>query len=183
MALGIGLAVGYQLFQFPAAFGIVRIINDNFLAAQLSGDAKAQQLHEESLVALHIEYHAVRVGLVGEPSADRQQHHAAEPFAEVGIPGSDLGIILTGHVDDVVEDEEHNAYHHRDAYASFADDGSQRGSDEKEQQAGEAERVFLLCLHQVAAHLGVQLCGIAGGAELALGLHGLCAVQGVFPCR
>ena len=161
-----------EVVQSLGQGSVVGVVDDDFLAVELSAGSQSEQPHEEVAVALDVEDDAVRVGLVSEEDASCRQHDGAEPCAALHGPDIGLGIVLACLVDDVVEDEDDDADNDRHSESAFADDGSQWCSDEEEEQACQAHGELLVPLDAMLAQAQVSVARLEC-AELALSLHRL----------
>ena len=91
-----------------------------------------------------------------------------------------FGHLLATDVDDVVEDKNQHAYHDGHTQSTLAYDGSQRCSDEEEDEAGQRECVFPVPFHMVLTECRVAVC-LGHGPELVVILELAGAVAGIAP--
>ena len=102
----------------------------------MTGYAESQNFAYHIDICFDIEYGWIFIGFISQENADRAEHHGAKPFAEPGNPFSAFCHFFSWHVDDIIEDENGDGYDNRYTQTSFADDGSKRGTDKEEEQAG-----------------------------------------------
>lgn len=132
-----------QLAEAPGHCGVVRVVDDDFLAEDVAVRAQPKQLAEERDVELEVEDDGVLVGLVGQESADGRKDHRADPHAVPDVPAAVARQLHARRVENIVEDEDYHGDDGRHSESALADDGSQRRTDEKENQTTEREGDFL----------------------------------------
>ena len=119
------------------ASGIIGVVDDDLLAADVAYLRLGDEPAEGGLVGIGIEHGAVAIGLDGEEGTHRGEHHRAHPSAEPHCHLSLAGHFAAVGVEDIVDDEDEYGHQDGNAQAAPADDGAQRGSDEKEHHAGQ----------------------------------------------
>ena len=134
---GILVDVAVDMLQHLRILHISRVFDDNLLAIDVALGTYAEYLHRQALVEVDVEDDGVVVGLVGEEGCNRSEDYRGNRHTEPDGP-----LVLAGHseagvVEDIVDDEDE--YRHDDGYAetSLSDDGSQRGSNEEEDDTGQ----------------------------------------------
>ena len=118
-------------------------IDDDFLHCHGARDVGADETTEGVLPSVRVEHSRVVHGLVGDIDAERGEHSGRNPHALPHFPVTIACHLVAGVVDDVVENEEEHGYDKRCADTTFANDGSERCTDEEENQAGNGECEFL----------------------------------------
>ena len=149
--VGVGRYLVVDGGQADAVGGVIRIVDDDLLARDVSLQAQSEQLHEEVAVEVDVEDHRVVVGLVGEEYGQRGQYGCRQTLSEPYGPHAATGHTIAGVVEDVIDDEHQHADDDGYSQSALADDGSEGCSDEEEEQAREGQRELVECLDAVLA--------------------------------
>ena len=148
---------------------IVGVADDDFLAEDMTLEPQSEQLHEEVAVEVDVEHHRIVVGLVGDKHGQGDEDGRGEALAEPDGPDALARHSVARVVENVVDDEHKHGDDDRDAQSALADDGSQWGADEEEDEAGEGHRELVDGLYLV---LPQYLVGILGHHGLELQVVG-----------
>ena len=172
--------VAVELFQSLCIFCIFRLFDDDLLAEDVAFDTETEQFHEEHLIHLHIEHRRVVGSLVGDEYGDWRQYGWSQSLTEPDGPGSQSRHSVARIVEDVEDNEHEYGDDDRESQSTLSDDGTQWGSDEEEDQAGECQRELLDSFYLV---LPDDIVGIARNhclevevGELLLCCH-LCIIE------
>ena len=146
--------VGTFLNQMTQVFfysGVMRWVDNDLLAVDVPFRPKSEQSLEERTVSLDIEHHRVFVCAIDQEYADGKQYGSTQPNTGYNVPFTRFRHFLATNIHNIVENENDDAYDHRYAQSTFADDGAQGSPDKEKQQARNGHGVFLVCLHLMLA--------------------------------
>ena len=149
LRLSIYLAVFRDAVEQCSHLPIVWVVDNHFLARNMTLGTDSPQLAEEIAISVHIEYHRVVVGLNRQESTNWCQHQGTHPHAHHRRNGSSVCQVVAQGVDDVVEDENNHSHHHWHSQTSLADDGTERCTDKEENKTCQGKRDFLPNLNLV----------------------------------
>ena len=148
--------------------GIVGVVDNDLLAYDVPFRTNAQELLPQADVGIHVEHGRVVVGLHSEEHTQRCHDQCAYPHAEPHRHFSLTAHLHGTRVDDVVGNEDDDGHHDWETKTALAYDGTERGTDEEEDQTCQRHGDFLPELNLMQTNL---LVTILHHVSLAVGIH------------
>ena len=102
-----------------------------------------------------IEQGTVGRGFVRQERGYRNERKRTQPHTCPARPDTFSGLLPTGIIDDIIDDEHHDRYYHRSSQTAFAGNGTQRRADKEEDQTRKRERELTVQFDLVFADIAV----------------------------
>ena len=126
---------------------------DYLFAEDVSFDAQGKEFPEALHHHIAVEDYRVAVGHKRQIGTGRCENHARHPHAQHHIYIAVARHLHARRVHHVIKDEDQHRNHRRQAQTTLADDRTERGADEKEEQTRQRQRDALVPFHFVAAEI------------------------------
>lgn len=162
--------------ECPCISDIVRILDDDFLACDVTLLTQSEETYEEESVGIHIEYSRVFVGLIGDECGERDKDSRCESLTKPYRPLSYSRHSVACIVEDKEDDEDQYRYYDRQTESALTDNCSKRCANKEEDETGKRQCKLIYLLYSV---LSYYLFSIFGNhfAELQFGGNHLHTIQ------